>query len=431
MHPCSRTLRAWRALALGALLGLGQAAAASDSGVLDEEAAVRAALAASAALEAARQRAAAMAAVPPQAGTLPDPVLRLNAMNIPVDTFDLDQEAMTQLQVGVVQAVPFPGKLALRRAAAEHEAEAAAVSVEEVRLRLARDVRIAWWQLHHLDRALEVVARNQTLMRQLVEVAQAAYRVGKGLQQDVLLAELELSRLRDMELRLRKRRRSVEARLNALLNRPADTPVRLPRREPGTLPAVPGEEALYGIADARRPLLRALAARVQAAERRRELARRDLLPDFTVGATYGLRLDAPGGRERPDFLSVMVGVKLPLYADTKQRRAVDQRNAELMRMRSLLEDARQRVRAEIAQALAAYREALGQLELLERGILPQARQTLAAMLAAYQVGKVDFLNVVRAQITLYNHELRRWEMQSAAHQALARLAAATGKEIQR
>ncbi|HHQ41550.1 MAG TPA: TolC family protein [Chromatiales bacterium] len=431
MHPCARRLRAWRALALGALLGIGQAAAASDPGVLEEEAAVRAALAASAALEAARQRAAAMAAVPPQAGTLPDPVLRLNAMNIPVDTFDLDQEAMTQLQVGFVQPVPFPGKLALRRAAAEHEAEAAAVSVEEVRLRLARDVRLAWWRLHHLDRALEVVERNQTLMRQLVEVAQAAYRVGKGLQQDVLLAELELSRLRDLELRLRKRRRSVEARLNALLNRPADTPVRLPRREPGTLPAAPAEEALYGIADARRPLLRALAARVRAAERRRELARRDLLPDFTVGATYGLRLDAPGGRERPDFLSVMVGVKLPLYADTKQRRAIDQRNAELMRMRSLLEDARQRVHAEIGQALAAYREALGQLELLERGILPQARQTVAAMLAAYQVGKVDFLNVVRAQITLYNHELRRWEMQSAAHQALARLAAATGKEIQR
>jgi len=434
MHPCAKRLRAWRALALGALLGIGQAAAAAGPGgpsVLEEEAAVRAALADSAALEAARQRAAAMAAVPPQAGTLPDPVLRFNAMNVPVDTFDLDQEAMTQFQLGFVQPVPFPGKLALRRAAAEHEAEAAAVSVEEVQLRLERDVRVAWWRLHHLDRALEVVERNQTLMRQLVEVAQAAYRVGKGLQQDVLLAELELSRLLDLELRLRRQRRDAEARLNALLNRPADTPVRLPRREPGTLPAAPAEEALYEIADARRPLLRALAARVRAAERRRELARRDLLPDFTVGATYGLRLDAPGGRERPDFLSVMVGVKLPLYADTKQRRAIDQRNAELMRMRSLLEDARQRVRAEIAQALASYREALGQLELLDRGILPQARQTLAAMLAAYQVGKVDFLNVVRAQITLYNHELRQWEMQSAAHQALARLAAATGKEIQR
>jgi len=254
MHPFGITLRRGLALAVAAWIGAFGAAAAEEPPPLTEAQAVAAALAHSAALEAVRRRAEAMAAVPPQAGTLPDPVLRLGAMNLPVDTFDLDQEAMTQLQVGVVQAVPFPGKLALRREAAEHEAEAAAVSVEEVRLRLERDVRLAWWRLHHLDRALEVVERNQTLMRQLVEVAQAAYRVGKGLQQDVLLAELELSRLRDLELRLRRQRRSAEARLNALLNRPADTPVRLPRREAGSLPAAPAEEALYEIADARRPL---------------------------------------------------------------------------------------------------------------------------------------------------------------------------------
>ncbi len=435
MDPSGRFWRVCAAVLLAfatlAPPDLRPAQAAEDADALDVDEAVSIALERSAALASVRQRAQALAAVPPQAGSLPDPMINLGAMNLPVDSFDLAQEAMTQLQIGFAQVIPFPGKLALRREAAEREAEAAAVDVDEARLRLERDVRVAWWQLHYLDRALEVVDRNQALLRQLVDVAQAAYRVGKGLQQDVLLAELELSRLMDMELRLRRARRTAEARFNALLNRPADTPVRLPLRTGGRFPPPPDERSLYGNAEAARPLLKALRARVQAAATRLAFARRDLMPDFRIGATYGFRQGSgPGGRERPDFASVMVGIKVPLYAEAKQRRAIDQRNAELMRARSLLEDAWQRVRAEIGDALAVYREALDQIELLERGILPQGRQTLAAMLAAYQVGKVDFLNVVRAQITLYNDELRHWEAYSRAHQALARLAAATGKEIE-
>ncbi|NOX42303.1 MAG: hypothetical protein GXP19_00995, partial [Gammaproteobacteria bacterium] len=70
-------------------------------------------------LAAIQARADALAAVPSQKSSLPDPMLMFNAMNLPVDSFDLQQEAMTQLQVGVSQMLPYPGKLALREAAAE------------------------------------------------------------------------------------------------------------------------------------------------------------------------------------------------------------------------------------------------------------------------------------------------------------------------
>ena len=70
-------------------------------------------------LAAMQARAGAMAAIPSQAGALPDPMLSLNAMNFPTDTFDRDQEPMTQLQIGIEQALPFPGKLDLKERAAE------------------------------------------------------------------------------------------------------------------------------------------------------------------------------------------------------------------------------------------------------------------------------------------------------------------------
>ena len=129
-----------------------------------------------------KSRAEALAAIPSQKGSLPDPRLSLNVMNLPTDSFDFDQEPMTQLQFGLSQMLPFPGKLALRAGAAGHETTAARWEENEMRLKLARNVKTVWWNLFFTDRALEIVARNKALLRQLVDVAQTKYKVGKGLQ---------------------------------------------------------------------------------------------------------------------------------------------------------------------------------------------------------------------------------------------------------
>ena len=128
----------------------------------------------------------ALGAVPSQAGTLPDPTLGFNALNLPTDTFDRDQEAMTQMQVTLSQAFPFPGKLGLKREAAQYAAGAAAKQVLDKRLQVAADVRTAWWELMYLDRALVIVDQNQAVMRDFIEIAQTKYKVGNGLQQYVL-----------------------------------------------------------------------------------------------------------------------------------------------------------------------------------------------------------------------------------------------------
>ena len=51
------------------------------------------------------------------------------------------------------------------------------------------------------------------------------------------------------------------------------------------------------------------------------------------------------------------------------------------------------------------------------------------MLSGYQVNKVDFLNLIQSQITLYDYETRYWKSFSEAGQALARLTAAVGEEV--
>ena len=399
--------------------------------VLNEHSAVEVAVSDNPNLAEVQERYKALLEVPSQVGTLPDPMVSLNAMNFPTDTFDRDQEPMTQLQVGVSQVIPFPGKLGLKEEAAEYDAKAAGHSVDEVRLQLVKNVKSKWWQLYYLDRALDTVKSNQALLRQFITVARTKYETGKGLQQDVLLAQLELSKLMDQEIQLRAIRRNQAIKLNILMDRPANDVIVLPDQVSKSMPALADESALYLQAESSRPLLKKMETKIEAAQSRLDLAKRDHYPDFKLGVTYGDRTGnnpLPMGGARSDFLSVMVGVKVPLYSGRKQSKAVSQRSSELRMNRYALLDEKGMVMAAISSAVTDYQEAKQQFSLYGSGIVPQAQQTVQSMLAGYQVSEVDFLNLVRSQMTLFNYELQYWKALSNAKQALARLEAAVGEE---
>ncbi len=392
-------------------------------------AAVKVAVADNPGLSAMRARAEAMAAIPSQLGSLPDPTLSFNALNLPVDTFSVGQEGMTQMQIGLGQKFPFPGKLGLREDAANFEAKAAGIEVEESRLWLIRNVRSIWWRLFYIDQALNIIDSNKELLRQFVEIAQTKYKVGKGLQQDVLLAQLELSKLLDKEIQLAGMRRNEEARLNALLNWPTSRALTLAETTVPKLPSLRQETALQKQAESIRPLLIAQQSRIHAAQSRVDLAKKDYYPDFNLGVAYGFRSGSNlDGSDRADMASLKFSMSLPLYSGSKQDKAVDQRNSELLQQNYRLQDAREQVYAQISQAMADYHRASEQVVLFKTGIIPQSRQTVDSMLAGYQVNKVDFLNLVRAQLTLYNYEIQYWLSFSTAQQALAALEAVVGSD---
>lgn len=403
---------------------------ASRVGELTLQQAVDIALASNQRLAEIRSQAEALGAVPPQAGALPDPTLGLNALNFPTDTFDRDQEPMTQLQVTVSQSFPFPGKRGLMRDAAQYEATAAMKRVLDEQLQIAAEVRTVWWELLYLDRALLIVEQNQSLMRDFIEIAQVKYKVGSGLQQDVLLAQLELSRLVNRELPLQGMRAAAEADLNALLNRPANQEIQLsPDPQHQSLPELPEKSKLLQTALEKRPLLDIQRQMIEAARMRLSLAKKDYYPDFRLGAGYGFRDgEDPVRGERPDFASLMFSVNVPIYFKSKQSKSVDQRSSEFFRRKHAFNESLRTVEAAIARNLAQYQAARDQVALYGTAIIPQAQQTVSAMLSAYQVNEVDFLNVLNAQLTLYNSQISYWEAMSNAKQSLAKLAASVGSE---
>jgi len=382
-------------------------------------------------LAAVREQAKSMANIPAQVGSLPDPVLSLNALNLPVDSFSTTAENMTQMQVGISQAIPFPGKLGLRSSVASFMAEAAVQDINEYKLQLTSHVHGRWWNIFYLDHALETVSRNQQLLRQFIRIAETKYKVGEGLQQDVLLAQLELSKLLDVAIQLTAARKQEEAKLNILLNRPALASINLPNINEETLPMLASEAELAELAVTSRPLLAKHDSFIEAAHNRVSLAEKDYYPDFNLGTAYGVRsgINAATGRTRPDFATIRLSMTLPFFTNSKQDHQLDQRKAELARTEFSYQDAKEAVLSEVSQTLASYHRAKEQASLFKTGIIPQAHQTVASMLAGYQVNKVDFLNLVRAQVTLYNYETQYWKVLAEANQSLAKLDAAVGQPV--
>lgn len=404
---------------------------ASEYDVLTEQNAIALALANNPNLAQIKTRYEAMKSIPSQVGTLPDPILTLGAMNFPTDSFDRSQEGMTQLQIGVSQAFPFPGKLSLKEDIAEFEAKAAYYDVAEMRLLLTKNVSNKWWQLFYLDRAIETVDKNQALLKQFIEVAKTKYTTGKGLQQDVLLSQLELSKLINHKIQIVALKATQIIQLNILMDITPRSPITLANKLSFNQPHLLAEEQLYQLAIRSRPLLQKHKQLISAANSRLDLAERDYYPDFNIGVTYGDRIgqnSQPMGGDRADLFSIKLGIKIPLFASSKQSYRVKQRISEQFKSKYAYLDESNQVKADIARYITDYRRSEQQRSLFETGILPQARQTVQSMLVGYQVSEVDFLNLVGSQVTLFNYELQFWQSVSQSNQALASIQASIGKE---
>ena len=370
----------------------------------------------------------AMQAIIPQQGTLPDPEISFNTLNLPADSFDLSQENMTQMQFGITQKIPFPTKLALREQIAVDELNVIKENLQEARLQLVSDVKQQWWSIFYLDRVLTIIDNTQTLLRQFVEIARAKYEVGEGLQQDLLLAQLELSKLLDQKLTWQNQRQKTVAALNTLLNFPANQTVILPNKVVAEFKTLLTEDKLYQKAQHFRATLTASRQQIKVAESRLELAKENLYPDFKIAAFYGGRDDTLAKTTRSDLFSMKLSMSVPIFADKKQNKAIQQRNAEVREAHYALQDQWNQVRKQISIAYSDYQRSTQQQILFETGIIPQARQTVASMLLGYQVNKIGFLSLIRSEITLFGYEMKYWHSFVEAHQALARLNAMVGQE---
>ncbi|MFO7768056.1 MAG: TolC family protein [bacterium] len=362
----------------------------------------------------------------PQAGALPDPMVGFSLMSLPLDTFVFDQEPMTQKQLTLSQAFPAPGVRGARSTVAEAGVETSRLMLDRTREELRKQARLTWLDLYFLDERIRVVQENQALLDQFVQVAETRYRTGSGIQQDVLKAELERSRLTERLIGLEEQRSGLVSRLNALRDMPLSTPVRAaPITAEGGQMLAPADSLAVRAMEHSPALLVARAER----ERRQaaiDLAERMRLPNWSASASYGQR---DGGR--PDFLTAMVSVQVPLWAGSKQDRAVREEEARLTQRDYRIRDMELQIQGEVERLVAELRRTRRLTDLYTEQILPQSEGVLSSTLSGYRVDQVDFLTLLSAQTTLFNYQLEAVRVEVDARRRTAELEALVGDPARR
>lgn len=362
------------------------------------------------------------------AGAPPDPVMTigymggLGALTRPFFPSASAAGSYSYQEFAATQEVPYPGKLALRTQIAAAEADEARWDYEDVRVMLAAELKTAYVEYVSVDRRRAIVEQFKTLLEQIRSVAEAQFAVGLGAQQDVLKAQLEISMLLERQAMLEQERVARRARINALLSRPPDAPLEARLAfEVGALSE--GLEELRARVAERYPAARRDAHRIDRREQALALARKEVLPDFAVSFTS----QRPAGM--PWMYGVDLMVRLPIFWQRKQRPMIAEATAALEGDRRMRERTLAMAAAELSEAYAMAETSRRLMTLYDDSILPQARLALESSLAAYQVGRVDFLTLLTNSVTVLTAELGHVQQTAEYRKALARLEPLTRLEL--
>jgi outer membrane protein TolC len=361
-------------------------------------------------------------------GALPDPRLGIGMLNIPTDTFDLDQEPMTQKQIFIAQKFPWAGKRALMSEDAEWSARQKQWVLENRRLTLARDIAQVWYELGFISKSVNINRRMTDLVERILNAAESRYTTGKGLQQNIFQAQVEISKLKDEAISLRTKYRAMEDRINALLSRTDYQPVEFldDMGDPAIGLSLP---ELQSIALAHSPDLKVLESAVRQSKTRIQIAEKDYWPDVEVMAAYGQRDESQSGMDWADFVSATVSINLPVWQRNKQ----DRKLAAAAAMHQAALNAYENLAESIKHQMDALTTEIINLQdnyhLYKTSLLPQAESWARSALDAYEVGEMEFDTMINARMRQLMFELQAERYRLDVFKKRAELEALVGQPL--
>jgi outer membrane protein TolC len=287
---------------------------------------------------------------------------------------------------------------------------------------VARQVKEAYFDLAYVDRGLATLQKDREALQGFEKVTEIRYAVGKAAQQDVLRAQLEVTRLAQRATLLTQQRRTLEAQLNTLRDFPVDAPVARPVTvQPRALSYT--QDQLQQAAEVNYPGLKQRRALVDQDRLSVDLARKETRPDFSVGYLFMQR------NGLPDMYGITLSTSLPIFHHRKQDMAVAEAAANLAAAQEMQANELTSLRYQVRQDFLEVQATEQLLKLYSQGVKPQSSLTLESSINSYETGGVDFLSVLSNFGAVIDAELD-YHLQVTNHEkALARLEEATGLKL--
>ena len=340
-----------------------------------------------------------------RARSLPDPLL----------TYQMDiASTVESIMPGLMMEFPGPGKLGLRAEVASKETDARYYAFETEVLQAAFEVKKAYYQLYFLTDKIRVNRETLDVVSQMEQIAIRQNEVGKATLQDVLRIQMERDRLNTEIANLEDSRAPLVAAFKAALGLKAGDPTPpLPVNFETTPLDLSADEMLLAVYD-RNPRLKAMEADVNRAEASIRLAAKARIPDFAVGLESDLAM-------APVMYRPLFAMTLPIWRD---KIAAEITEAQAMKgaAEAGLSAEQIKLAVELAEKSFMFREAGRNLTLINKVLLPKARQALEIARGKYITGQTGYLDLVDAWRTVLGIELELVEAHTQRELALAELA---------
>ncbi len=363
-------------------------------------------------------------------GTLPDPKVSIGIANIAADSFDFNQERMTQFKVGVSQMFPRGDTLSLKQKQFSELGERHPFLREDRKAKLTVMVSKLWLDAYRAQQSIVLIEKDRSLFEQLADVAEASYSsaVGKTRQQDIVRAELELTRLEDRLTMLNQQQDVARKKLSEWLggyfydeysdSEGTATSIDLDNfRVSSQLPnlklinsdsfdqGIRNEPSKLLTALQNHPAMLAIEKQIDASKTAVSIAKQKYKPEWGLNASYGYRENDPIGNSRADLFSIGITFDVPLFTGNRQDKQVRSAISSRESMKTEKWMVFRKFIADIESLQEQLKRTIERQKLYKDKLLPQMHDQAEASLTAYTNDDGDFSEVVRARIAELNAQI--------------------------
>ena len=342
-------------------------------------------------------------------GELKDPRLKLGITAIPLDSFDLKQEGMTQQQIGIQQMFPRGDSLRLKKEQTYSSGQEKRLQADLENMKTLRDLRIAFLEVIYRRMAYRTVLKSKQFFKQLVEISEFRFASGKTQRQRVLEAAVALSRMDDRLLRIKHKEDLARARLSRWIPRAiafGGFPATFPKLSP--LP----ERSKMTHRLLRHPSIQLANTQIQTRKLGLLQAKEQYKPGWMLDATYGRRGGKnPNGRSRSDFLSFMVSADLPLFSKNRQDRVQNARQTQVQAAEFGRDDQLRNLETALETNYADFSRFGERKRIFKSKLLPESKQYTETSMISYQSRVADLTDVIRGHLSELTTRLDLLEVQ--------------------
>ena len=338
-------------------------------------------------------------------GQLMDPKLQVGLVNMPTDTFDFDQENMTQFKVGIVQQFPSGDSLNIKQQKTQKQSELLLSKISDRKLSIIKQVRLTYFEIYYWEKAKKTIKQNKRFFSQLVEIVQSMFSVGRNNQHDLIRAQLELSRLDDRLVKITQKiniQRSKLSRWIGAKNSAQNLSTELPVL---TIPVLSEDFETLSELFYSHPKILEIDKKLEISRKDIELVKESYKPGWALNVGYGYRDNMPNGGSRADFLSAGVSIDLPLFTANRQDKKLLAKEHSYQSLKDTRVEMLRQLVANLQQEAANEEQLQNRHQLYNNILLPQSKQQTQASLLAYQSDRGDFADVMRAYIDDLNVKL--------------------------